>query len=63
MFQLIWYHPRGELNFKITGAKLHVPDVTLSEGNDIKLLEQLKTGFKNYKMEQTQITNDCLTSK
>ena len=32
--------------FKITGAKLYVPIVTLSKENDIKLLEQLKTGFK-----------------
>ena len=30
--------------FKI--KKLHVPVVTLSEENDIKLLEQLKSGFK-----------------
>ena len=32
--------------FKITDAKLFVPVVTLSKENDIKLLEQLKTGFK-----------------
>ena len=32
--------------FKITGAKLYVPIVTLSKENDIKLLEELKTGFK-----------------
>ena len=32
--------------FKITDIKLFVPVVTLSEENDIKLLEQLKTGFK-----------------
>ena len=32
--------------FKITCAKLYVPVVTLSKENDIKLLEQLKTGFK-----------------
>ena len=31
--------------FKITGIKF-VPVVTLSKENDIKLLEQLKTGFK-----------------
>ena len=34
------------LEFKITGTKLHVPVVTLSKENDIKLWEQLKTGFK-----------------
>ena len=37
--------PTG-LEFKITDTKLYVPVVTLSKENDIKLLEQLKTGFK-----------------
>ena len=32
--------------FQITHTKLYVPVVTLSKENDIKLLEQLKTGFK-----------------
>ena len=32
--------------FKITDTKLYVPVVTLSKENDIKLLEQLKLGFK-----------------
>ena len=32
--------------FKITDVKLFVPVVTLSKENDIKLLEQLKSGFK-----------------
>ena len=32
--------------FKITDTKLLVPVVTLSKENDIKLLEQLKSGFK-----------------
>ena len=32
--------------FKITDGKLFVPVVTLSKEDDIKLLEQLKTGFK-----------------
>ena len=35
-----------ELEFKITDTKLYVPVVTLSKENDIKLLEQLKSGFK-----------------
>ena len=35
-----------ELEFKITNTKLYVPVVTLSKRNDIKLLEQLKAGFK-----------------
>ena len=32
--------------FEITDIILYVPVVTLSKENDIKLLEQLKTGFK-----------------
>ena len=35
-----------ELEFKITDTKLYVPVVNLSKENDIKLLEQLKSGFK-----------------
>ena len=35
-----------DATFKITDIKLFVPVVTLSKENDIKLLEQLKTGFK-----------------
>ena len=34
------------LEFQITDTKLFVPVVTLSKENDIKLLEQLKSGFK-----------------
>ena len=34
------------LTFEITDTKLYVPVVTLSKENDIKLLEQLKSGFK-----------------
>ena len=41
--------------FKITDTKLYVPVVTLSKGNDTKLLEQLKTGL--YKLEKMQVTN------
>ena len=40
-----WYDTT-ELNFKKTDTKLYVPVVTLSKENDIKLLEQLKSGFK-----------------
>ena len=32
--------------FKITDTKLYVPVVTLSKESDIKLLKQLKSGFK-----------------
>ena len=35
-----------DATFQITDTKLYVPVVTLSKENDIKLLEQLKTGFK-----------------
>ena len=37
--------PTG-LDFQITDTKLYVPVVTLLKENDIKLLEQLKSGFK-----------------
>ena len=36
-----------DATFKITDIKLFVPVVTLSKENDIKLLKQLKTGFKS----------------
>ena len=37
--------PTG-LEFEITDSKLYVPVITLSKENDIKLLGQLKSGFK-----------------
>ena len=37
--------PTG-LEFQITDTELYVPLVTLSNENDTKLLEQLKSGFK-----------------
>ena len=37
--------PTG-LEFKIKDTKLYAPVVSLSKENDIKLLEQLKSGFK-----------------
>ena len=42
-------HPPGKLSFKTANTKLYVPAVTLpkkKKKNDIKLLEQLKSGFK-----------------
>ena len=45
--------------FKIKEAKLYVLVVTLSKGNDIKLLEQLKSGFKRtikWKKYRSQMT-------
>ena len=38
--------PPTGLKFKIADTKLYVPVVTLSKENDIKLLQQLKSGFK-----------------
>ena len=37
--------PTG-LELKTSDTKLYVPAVTLSKENDIKILEQLKSGFK-----------------
>ena len=37
--------PTG-LEFEITNTELYVPVVTLSKENDIKLLQQLKSGFR-----------------
>ena len=39
-------HPPNELKFEITDTKLYVPVITFSKENDIKVLEQLETGFK-----------------
>ena len=38
--------PPRALEFKITDTKLYIPIVTLPKENDIKLLEQLESGFK-----------------
>ena len=35
--------------FQVTDTKLYVPVVILSKENEIKLLEQLKSGFKRTK--------------
>ena len=39
-------NPPTELEFQIKDTKLYAPVVTLSKENDVKLLEQLKLGFK-----------------
>ena len=36
----------GATKFAITGTKIYVPVVTLSTQDNIKMLEQLKSGFK-----------------
>ena len=52
------------LTFKITDTKLYVPVVALSKENDAKLLEQLKSEFKEkIKTERIQITNYYSTQK
>ena len=54
-----------ELEFKIADTKLYVLVVSLSKENVIKLLEQLKSGFKRTIKwnKYRSITNDYLTSK
>ena len=42
--------------FQITDTKLYVPVVTFSKENDIKLLEQLKSGFKRTIKYRSQMT-------
>ena len=42
-------NPPTGLEFQTTDTKLYVPVVTLSKENGIKLLEQLKLGFKGTK--------------
>ena len=51
-----------DAKFEITDCKMYVPVVTLSAENDIKLLEQLKSGFRitikwNKYMSQTSNQN------
>ena len=49
----------ARLEFKITDTKLYVPVVSLSKENDVKLLEQLKSGFKrtiNWNKYRSQMT-------
>ena len=45
--------------FKITDTKLHVPVVTLSAGNNNKLLEQLKQDLKE-QLNGINIDQKCL---
>ena len=43
----------GAGKFKITETKLHVPVETFSTQDNVKLLQQLKSGFKRTNMNQT----------
>ena len=49
------------LEFQITDTKLYVPVATLSKENDITFRPTKIRIYKNYKMEQIQITNDYAT--
>ena len=52
----------GEEKFKITETKLYVPVVTLSTQDNVKLLQQLKSGFKrtiNWNKYQSDLKNIC----
>ena len=44
--RVVIYSATGEAKFKITDTKLYVPVVTLSTQDNVKLLQQLKSGFK-----------------
>ena len=51
----------GETKFKITDTKLYVPVVTLSIQDNVKLLQQLKSGFKrkiNWNKYQTNVSTE-----
>ena len=51
--------------FSITDTKLHAPVVTLSTQDNVKLLEQLKSGFKrtiNWNKYQTKISTETQKS-
>ena len=52
-------------SFQIKAKKLYVPAVTLSTGDDNKLLEQLKSGFKRttkWKKYRSEMTNQTKNS-
>ena len=51
--------PIGKTKFSITDTKLYVPFVTLSTPDNIKLLKQLKSGFKrtiNWNKYQSKVS-------
>ena len=54
-----------DATFKITGTKMYVPVVTLSAENDNKVLEQLKTGFKEtitWNKYRSEMYNQAITN-
>ena len=51
----------GATKFKITNTKLYIPVVTLSNQDNAKLLQQLKSGFKitiNWNKHQSKISSE-----
>ena len=41
-----WYCSKSKPEFKVTNTKLYVPVVTLLTQDNVKLFEQLQSGFK-----------------
>ena len=69
IFILIWSEncvmssANRETKFKITDTKLYVPVVTLTTQDNVKLLQQLKSGFKRtttWKKYQPKVSPEAL---
>ena len=69
IFILIWSEncvmssANRETKFKITDTKLYVPVVTLTTQDNVKLLQQLKSGFKRtitWKKYQRKVSPEAL---
>ena len=69
IFILIWSEScvmssaNRETKFKITDTKLYVPVVTLTTQDNVKLLQQLKSGFKRtitWKKYQPKVSPEAL---
>ena len=69
IFILIWSEScvmssaNRETKFKITDTKLYVPVVTLTNQDNVKLLQQLKSGFKRtitWKKYQPKVSPEAL---
>ena len=69
IFILIWSEncvmssANRETKFKITDTKLYVPVVTLTTQDNVKLLQQLKSGFKRtitWKKYQPKVSQEAL---
>ena len=61
VYRLCYFFYSWRNKFAITDAKLYVPKVTLSTGDNEKLLEQLKSGFKrtiNWNKYQSKVSTE-----